>query len=161
MDDQNSTNTPVNDQPADVPQADANQMDQSQEPAQAAPVQDDTQPAQDFPVDQPQQTDQTQSQPAPDYNQPQENAQPAPVPEGDDAQVGDYIENVGGSVIDLLNDVNESDELVQIVANEMRLDNAKVKILLASLINKINQGQVTMEELALLMAAPVVDEPAE
>lgn len=96
------------------------------------------------PASQPQSTDQTQPN----------NADPIDTLQAQD----DYVENVGGSVIDLLEDVNENEDLVQMVAEEMRLDEAKLKSILSPLLDKIHNGQITIDELALIMAAPVVDE---
>ena len=77
------------------------------------------------------------------------------------SQPEDYIENTGGSVIDLLEDVNENDDFIQVIAQEMRLDSEQVKAILTPLLDKIQQGQITMEELALIMTAPIVDELPE
>jgi len=77
------------------------------------------------------------------------------------AQDEDYIENVGGSVIDLLEDIENNEDFIQVVAQEMQLDVNAVKSILTPLVDKIHQGQISIEELALIMAAPVVDEVTE
>jgi len=161
MDDQNSSNTQMNDQQTNASQPDTTQTDQPPTPAPTNPIPQDVPTTPDANVNPQQQNEQVQTENQTPVNNPIQTDTPPIVEDTDAAQTGDYVENVGGSVVDLLNDVNESDDLVQIVANEMRLDNNKVKSLLGTLLNKINQGQITMEELALLMAAPVVDEPSE
>jgi len=70
----------------------------------------------------------------------------------------DYIEDVGGDMIGLLDEINEDDTLVQKVADEMELDKEKVRGILTPLMNKIDQGQITVDEIALIMASTVVDE---
>jgi ubiquinone biosynthesis protein Coq4 len=70
----------------------------------------------------------------------------------------DYIEDVGGDMIGLLDEINEDDALVQKVADEMQLDKEKVRAILTPLLNKLDQGQITIDEIALIMASTIVDE---
>ena len=69
-----------------------------------------------------------------------------------------YIENIGDSLIDLLDDIDEDENLLQVVADEMELDKERVKGILTTLLDKIDQEQITSEELALIMASTVADE---
>ena len=73
-------------------------------------------------------------------------------------QAPDYIEDVGGDMIGLLDEISGDDTLVQKVADEMELDKEKVHGILTPLLNKIDQGQITVDEIALIMASTVVDE---
>jgi len=150
------------------PQDDANQPVQPQQPDEQAQQSDDqTQPIE--PASQPaeeQNSDQGQQVESPipaneptDQAQPEDQGQPGTQAADDSTvQEGNYIEDVGGSVLDLLDDIDESDDLVKIVAKEMRLDDQRVRTILSGLLTKIDQNQLTIEELALIMAAPVVDE---
>jgi hypothetical protein len=70
----------------------------------------------------------------------------------------DYITNVGEQLIDLLTDISLSDEAKQKVADTMRLPVPQVTAILDRLLDKIDSGQVTAAELALIMTAPVADE---
>jgi len=70
----------------------------------------------------------------------------------------DYITNVGEQLIDLLTDISLSDEAKQKVADTMRLPVPQVTAILDRLLDKIDNGQVTAAELALIMTAPVADE---
>ena len=69
-----------------------------------------------------------------------------------------YVEDIGGGIIDLLDDINEKENLLEIVADEMELDKERVKGTLAKLLDKIDQEQITSEEIALIMASTIVDE---
>lgn len=71
---------------------------------------------------------------------------------------GSYVEDIGEGLIDLLDDINEDENLLQIVADEMELDKERVRETLATLLDKIDQEQITPEELALIMASTVADE---
>jgi len=141
---------------ANQPQQDAGQsiqppVDQPQQPDNFDPAAQNGEPQPPAPTPDAEAQSAAQQQPADqlEENQPQANATP---------KAADYIEDVGGSVVDLLDDIEESDELVDVVAKEMKLDSQKVKTILGGLLDKIDQGQITIEELALIMAAPVVDE---
>lgn len=74
-------------------------------------------------------------------------------------QQASYIEDMGGSLIILLQQINTNDELLAEVATEMELDTTKTKVILTNFLDKINHGQITQEDLALIMAAPVVETP--
>lgn len=76
-------------------------------------------------------------------------------------QPADYIEDVGGDMIGLLDEINENDALIQKVADEMQFDKEKVRSMLASLLNKIDQEQITEGDIALIMASTVADELTE
>jgi hypothetical protein len=102
---------------------------------------------------QPQQTDAVQ--PTSDATN---QINPTPATPDQQAQVPDYIEEVGGDMIGLLDEVNGDDTLIQKVADEMELDKDKIKSILTPLLHKIDQGQITVEEIALIMASTVVDE---
>jgi hypothetical protein len=69
-----------------------------------------------------------------------------------------YINDVGEDLIDLLDEISENDTLLQAVAGEMKLDANKVKSMLASVLDKIDNEQITTEDIALIMAATVADE---
>lgn len=77
------------------------------------------------------------------------------------AQTASYIEAVGESTVSLLDDISADESLIQIVATEMKLDTSRVKSTLAALLDKIDKEQITTEELALIMAASVVDVPPD
>jgi hypothetical protein len=74
-------------------------------------------------------------------------------------QAEGYVEEVGGSLLDLMDEVSTDDTLIQTVADEMKLDINKVKSILTTLLDKIDKDQITIEELAFIMAVTVVDEP--
>jgi hypothetical protein len=162
MDPNNSD--PTNQPQQDTTQTDADQTVQPQQPDDQTQQSDDqtqqSQPAAEQNPDQGQQAEYPVPESASvDQTQPADQGQPQ-TPAADDSTVqeGNYIEDVGGSVIDLLDDIDGSDNLVKIVANEMRLDDQRVRTILSGLLAKIDQNQLTIEELALIMAAPVVDE---
>jgi len=131
--DQNDTTQTTDQQQTATPQA-----DQTQTPPELVPQDGTTTPAPDA----------TQTQPA-------DQAAPAVAPQDN------YIENVGGDMIGLLDEINGDEELIQKVADEMRLDKEKVKTILAGILNKIDQGQLTAEDFALVMASTVADELTE
>ena len=106
----------------------------SNEPTSEAPV------AQSNPAD-PQTTDDQQATATSDVPEPE-----------------NYIENVGGDEIGLLDEISTNDQLLQEVADEMQLDTEKVKSILSTLLDKIDQGQITTEEIALILASTVADE---
>jgi hypothetical protein len=143
--DQNDTNQ-VTDQPqTDAAQADTSQSDQQQsksDPAQQDGQQTDTAPQADAEVDATQTPDQSQ-----------DNASASAA-----QQPVNYVQDVGGDLIGLLDEIEGDENLIQTVADEMALDKENVKTILTGLLDKIDKGQVTAEELALIMAAPVVDE---
>lgn len=127
---QNSTNPPepVTEQPVD------NQQQMPSEPVvQAAPAQN----------------------PADQGNPVQELVQPVPDTQ---APVTDYVNEVGEDLIDLLDEISEDNNLLQVVANEMKLDPTKVQSMLASVLDKIDKEQITTEDLALIMASTAADE---
>lgn len=69
-----------------------------------------------------------------------------------------YIDNTGGSFIDLLQEITDDPALQQKVATEMHMDLPTFQTLLTTLFNKVTQGQITKEELSLLMTAPMIDD---
>jgi hypothetical protein len=71
---------------------------------------------------------------------------------------GNYINEVGEDLIDLLDEISENNELLQVVASEMQLDTNKVQSMLASVLDKIDKEQITTEDIALIMAATAADE---
>jgi hypothetical protein len=85
-------------------------------------------------------------------------AQPPQEQQAQQQQQGDYITNVGRSMVDLLTDISLSDELTKTVADTMRLTVGQVTEILEGLLDKVDNEQVTEEELALIITAPVVDE---
>ena len=52
---------------------------------------------------------------------------------------GSYVEDIGDNLIDLLDEINEDENLLQMVANEMEIDKEKVKGILTNLLDKIDQ----------------------
>ena len=99
-------------------------------------------------VDQPQQTTASSESVAPT----------SPVTSNTTQNQGNYIEDVGEDLIDLLDEISEDENLLKAVADEMQLDKERVKGILTGLLTKIDQGQITDEELALIMASTVADE---
>jgi len=77
---------------------------------------------------------------------------------GEDSEQENYDENVGGDAIGLLDEISTDQHLLQEVADEMQLDPEKVTSILTTLLDKIDQGQVTAEEIALILASTVADE---
>lgn len=71
---------------------------------------------------------------------------------------GEYIDNVGVSLIDLLTDISLSEDLIQKVADTMRLPVDKARIILESLLDKIDKRELTEAEIAFIITAPVADE---
>jgi hypothetical protein len=102
------------------------------------------------------------SQPNPNNGQTQEPVAQANISTQADTDTsltnGSYIEDIGDGLIDLLDDINEDENLLQVVANEMELDKERVRETLTTLLDKIDQEQITSEELALIMASTVADE---
>jgi hypothetical protein len=165
---QTQTDTPPQNEPSTEPTLTdtTTEQVQSTEPVQA-PADPFSQPAPDVT---------TQSDPNPDpvqepapavdpgaqqadqaVQQPDTTAQTSP--DATSASVGgSYIEDVGEDLIDLLDEINEDENLVQAVADEMKLDKERVKGILTKLLTKIDQGQITEDELALIMASTVADE---
>lgn len=74
---------------------------------------------------------------------------------------GDYVTNVGGSLVDLLTDISLSETRQQKVADTMRISVEEGKALLHGLLDKIDKEELTRAELALIMTAPVADETSE
>jgi hypothetical protein len=111
------------------------------------------------------QSEQTNTSPqdAPDQTPTAQQANPATQNDAPAAAApGNYIEDVGEDLIDLLDEIEANDNLIDIVANEMSLDKDRVKSILTKLLDKIDQEQITAEEIALIMASTAVDEvPAE
>ena len=142
--DQNSSSTSSN-----PPQADSSPLDANQ-PTQTL-VQPSTVPQNEPPI--PQVSDPIPAQPQP--------TNPMDSSVVNASETSNYIDDVGYSLISLLDQINSDEKLIQTVANEMRLDTNNVKSILAPLLSKIDQGQITLEELALITAAPVVAEPPE
>ena len=94
-------------------------------------------------------------------SQPDPNTQVNPSPQANtDTSLtgGSCAEDIGDNLIDLLDEINEDENLLQMVANEMELNKEKVKGILTKLLDKIDQEQITTEELALIMASTVADE---
>jgi len=155
--DPNDSNQTTNPPQTDAAQPDESQADQPQ--AASNPVlQDDTSAQQPDPNSLDEANTPIPSVPAADQTQPTDltNTDTANAP-----QEGNYIDDVGGDMIGLLDEINEDENLIQKVADEMQLDKEKVKSILTGLLNKIDQGQVTAEELAIIMAATVADELTE
>lgn len=69
-----------------------------------------------------------------------------------------YIANTGGAMITLLKEISENSKFSQRVAEEMGLSVAQCTQLVSTIIKKINQGQITADELAVMMTAPIIDE---
>lgn len=98
----------------------------------------------------------TQSSPTPTVENTQESQQN--VEGEDETQPGNYAEDVGGDQIGLLDEISGSDQLLEEVAEEMQLDKESVRTILTGLLNKIDQGQITTEEIALILASSIADE---
>lgn len=152
MDDQNTSSTPPP-QPA-APQADTSAPmptpTDTPAPTDVTTVAPPPEPA----------ADTTQTPPA-DVTTPPLYTTPPPAETASSPSEDNYITNVGESLIDLLDDIQGDDSLIQVVAKEMSLEPEKIKSILTPLLDKIDKGQITMEELALLMAAPVVDDASD
>jgi hypothetical protein len=158
----NSTNSPQQ----NAPQSPAAQTDQphptpTQDPStvQQTP---DTNPTQSTPSEQsaqPIQSTAPQTDAVPLSSE--LTANPTPIDTDGTQPDTSYVDDVGESLMDLLDDINSNENFIQIVANEMQLDPEKVKSFLSGLLDKIDKEQITIEELALIMAAPVVDEPSQ
>ncbi|HEV2339753.1 MAG TPA: hypothetical protein VGT05_03220 [Patescibacteria group bacterium] len=101
-----------------------------------------------------------QPQPVSSLQQDESNTKPAQVsqaqPQTDPSQA--YIENTGGSIIELLGEIGNDDKLLVQVAEEMKMDKERCKTLLAAILEKISKGQLTDEELSFILTAPVVEE---
>ncbi|GIW61436.1 MAG: hypothetical protein KatS3mg089_0288 [Patescibacteria group bacterium] len=69
----------------------------------------------------------------------------------------DYITNVGQSMIDLLTDISNSDVRKQKIATEMRISIEQVTTICNRLLDKIDSGELTEEDLAFLIASPIAD----
>lgn len=69
-----------------------------------------------------------------------------------------YIDNTGGSFMDLLQEISQDPTAQQEIATEMHMDLPRLQATLATILGKINQGQITKEELSLLLTAPMIDE---
>lgn len=70
-----------------------------------------------------------------------------------------YIENMGGSLVDLLEQVNTSPDLVATLAKEMHLEHDATQTILETFLDKVHNGTITKEELALALTAPILEEP--
>ena len=79
----------------------------------------------------------------------------------DATQEENYIDNVGGSMIELMQDIAADEALKAQVAEEMRIDITAFNSILTEVSKKIEQQQLTKEVIALLLAASVVEEPDE
>jgi len=157
--DPNSTNPP-SDNPQQPPQ-DAVQSDLSQTPPPLDVPQSDpgTAPmSEDLSVTDPSTSDTSAGEPDPSTAPTVEPEQPS-ANNAEEATADDYVENVGGSLLDLMDEVNEDDNLIQLVADEMKIDVTKAKSILTTLLDKLDKEQITMEELAFIMAVTVADEP--
>jgi hypothetical protein len=181
--DPNDSNQTTNPPQQDTSQADTDQQQKTSESPQQAdtqqPVQTDevtsapAEPSTDqVPMDTQQNTDAAGSTPQDVGNvssstDPATDQTPPAATDQQNANTGNvqqpinYVDDVGGDMIGLLDEINDDDKLVQEVADEMQLEKEKVKSILAGLLNKIDQGQVTAEEIALMMAATVADQLAE
>lgn len=86
------------------------------------------------------------------------NADPKPTEEvvgaNDDAS---YVVKVGRSMVDLLTDISVSDTSKQQIAEEMKLSVDQVNTICTKLLDKIDNGDITEEDLAFLMTAPIAD----
>jgi hypothetical protein len=132
---------------------------QSDSPQSTAPQPDTTQQVPLNP--QPNTPPPTTPPEVPTASQPDPNTQVNPSPQANtDTSLtdGSYAEDIGDKLIYLLDDINSDENLLQMVANEMELDKEKVKGILTKLLDKIDQEQITTEELALIMASTVADE---
>jgi len=127
---------------------------QTDTPTQSDPLTDQTPAAPQ--ADQTVSTD--QQTPAADQTAPAQQTDQAATDDPAAAPGGNYIEDVGGDLIDLLDEIEADDNLIAAVATEMQLDKDRVKTILTGLLDKIDKEQVTEEEIALIMAAPVIDE---
>jgi len=76
-------------------------------------------------------------------------------------QEGDYVTNVGVSMVDLFTDISMSEERKQKVAETMRISVAQVATIVEQLLDKIDNEQITEEELAFIISSPVADEVDE
>ncbi len=70
---------------------------------------------------------------------------------------GDYITNVGQSMIDLLTDISNSDIRKQKIATEMRISVEQVTTICNRLLDKIDSGELNEEDLAFLITSPIAD----
>ncbi len=98
------------------------------------------------------------------YMQPSQPQQPQPTSDQvventfDTQQTeGDYILNVGQSMIDLLTDISNSDVRKQKIATEMRISVEQVTTICDRLLEKIDSGELTEEDLAFLITSPIAD----
>ena len=164
MDPNNTNQDQTASQQSDTPTGDAIQQNPTQNDTT---VQTDTstpvQETSDSPVAVEQEEPVTAEQSDPNSMQSTDVTQTTPTTEPNQAVApasieGSYIEDVGEDLIDLLDEINEDENLTEAVAKEMRLDKESVKAILAKLLAKIDQGQITEDELALIMASTVADE---
>jgi hypothetical protein len=72
-----------------------------------------------------------------------------------------YTEDFGNYIIELLDDISADENLTQKIANKMGLDKEETTEILENILQKIDDEQITPEELALIMTAPIVDERSD
>ncbi len=95
---------------------------------------------------------------------PPQPGQPTDIPfeqQDDSGANANYIENVGGSFFDLLNDVLSKQELMADIAKEMNVTTLNCSKIAEGIQNKIKQNQLTKEEIAFILTATLVDLPPE
>jgi len=77
---------------------------------------------------------------------------------GDTPQEEDYVTNVGLSMIDLFTDISMSEGRKQKVAEAMKISVAQVTTIVEQLLDKIDNEQITEEELVFIISSSVADE---
>lgn len=65
----------------------------------------------------------------------------------------DYIEDLGEDLIDFLDDMEANENLLQNIANDMGIEKERARSILAKLLDKIDQEQITTEDIALIITA--------
>lgn len=145
-----------NNQNPQVGQAGISQDGTAPQQAAQPPV---TQEAQVPPVPAPQVPQTPVAAPAASQQTPpvSETSPSQPVPVAAD-EAGSYITNVGQSMVDLLTDISTSDVAKQKIAARMRLPVEQVAATCNRLLDKIDNVELTEEDLAFLLTAPIADE---
>jgi hypothetical protein len=142
MDQQDNQNPQSNSVPTDT----TNLNSTSPNPNPQSPDMENSQPTSYTPPSQPQPTNDQFVENTSDNQQSEE----------------DYILNVGQSMIDLLTDISNSDVRKQKIATEMRISVEQVTTICDRLLEKIDSGELTEEDLAFLITAPIADtDPTE
>lgn len=65
----------------------------------------------------------------------------------------DYIEDLGEDLIDFLDDMEGNENLLQNIASDMGIEKERARSILTKLLDKIDQEQISTEELALIITA--------